>query len=379
MATRAVATGIGRAQALHRRVFVGDLLGDEDSRNGEDGLGISDMIRYGISLGRAARPATDSPNYFTLDGGAESPLAVDVLSSTRWRSLSDQVHRAGGLLLLAAPSQVPHLNDLLGQLDGVLLVGEAAPVTPSRVLGEVRTAATMRTPSIPTRAVPAPGPSRTAWRWVALAAVVVGLFAIPQVRGPVLRTLGLQNPVAPSPNVDGSVEPSLNALPAIEPRVTSDAAWSTELRFLNSRVDAQTLVAALVDAYPAATFAEVNTAIDSTPWYRVLLGAFSDSVAAEDFLAMLRSRGTVPVGAGRVAHTPFALLVDSASDNVMARLRVSGYQGRGLPAYALRDSLDVWHIYVGAFTRSADASGLKTQLDSLTIQSALVVRAGSTP
>ena len=352
------------------------MLGDDGETTNGEHPGVSDMIRYGISLGRAARPSSDSPNLFSMDGGAESPLAPDVLESKRWRSLSDQVHTAGGLLLLAAPSQIPYLNALLAQLDGVLLVGEAAPNTPARVLGEVRTAATMRTPALQARAIPQPATSGGSWRWISAAVVgIAALLAVPQVREPLMRMAGLEG--APSVAAPAASQ-TLDALPPTPPPVTSDAAWSTELRFLNSRVDAQSAIAALVDSFPAATFAEVRTAADSTTWYRVLLGAFADSLSAETFLSSLRTRGTVPGLSGSVTHVPFALLVDSASDNALARVRVAALQGRGQPAYALRDALNVWHVYVGAFAESGDAARLKLQLDSLNIQSALVIRAGST-
>ncbi|MCC6318634.1 MAG: SPOR domain-containing protein [Gemmatimonadaceae bacterium] len=376
VATRAVALGLARAQAMHRRVFLGDLLGDEGDGLPDDGAGISDMVRYGISIGRAARTTDDSPNLFTLHGGTESPLAEDVLTSPRWRALSRQVHGAGAILLISAPSRVPSLGALVEQFDGVVLVGDAARPGGVTVLADVQTAATMRTPTVAARPVAPRVERRSArWPWVALAAALAaGVLAIPQVREPLLRAAGLASPASVAPGVDSSG----GQLPVVPPRVTSDAAWSTELRFLNSRADAQAAVLALHDSVPAATFADVRTSADSTAWYRILAGAFSDSISAENFLAALRTSGTTLGSAGAVTHVPFALLVDSASDNAMARLRVTGYQGRGLPAYTLRDSTGVWHIYVGAFTDGAAAAWFARQLDSLNIQSVLAVRTGST-
>lgn len=373
VATRAVARGLAQVQALQRRVFIANLTGD-DSDQGEVGPGVSDMIRFGVSLGRAAAPSSESPNLFTISGGAETPLAEDVLGSPRWSSLSEQMHRGNALLLLAVPAHAPSLVSCLAQLDGALLVADADAPPGANVLGEVRTAATMRTPSLPTRTPPAGTPPRSRRGLWVIAALALATLAFPQVRLRISGWLG-RAPVeasatAPAPS------PATDPL-AVAPRLTSDAAWSAEVRYVNSRPDAAELVSTIADSLPAATFADVRSPGDSVTWYRVVVGAFGDSIAAENFLESLRTRGTVQAGAGQVWHTPFALLVDSASDNTMARVRVAGYQGRGLPAYALRDTSSVWRIYVGAFGDAADASRFKASLDSSNIQSTLAIRVGS--
>ncbi|MBK8248835.1 MAG: hypothetical protein IPK85_15745 [Gemmatimonadetes bacterium] len=374
VAIRAVANGVARAQALHRRVFLAHLLPEAETATTDDQPGISDMVRYGVSLGRAAVTSTESPNLYHLYPGAEGAFAPDILSSRRWFSLSEQVHKAGALLLVSAPAGVPDLASLLTQLDGALTVGETTAPAGVKCLGEVHTGATLRTTSL--ASVPPEVPARQGpllrWGIVAAAALAL-LLAVPQVRS----RIGLGgDPVQAA--FDSVVAPTLTSLPDVAPRVTSDAAWVAELRFLNSRSDAQALVTTLGDSLPGATFAPVKMPGDSATWYHVVLGAFSDSVSAENFLAALRTRGVVPSAGGGVTHTPFALLVDSALDNAMARVKVAGYHGRQLPAYALRDSAAVWRIYVGAFAAGADAASFKHDLDSLNIQSTLVVRVGST-
>ena len=382
VATRAVAFGVGRQQARHRRVFIADLLGEDEPplANGE-GPGVSDMIRYGISLARVAHPLSSAPNLHTIEGGAESPLAEDVLASPRWAALSEQVHRAGSLLLLAVPARVPGVEHLLTQLDGALFVGDASkPTKGVRVLGEVRTASTMRTPAMPTRSAGTREKARRRKLWPVLAGMaglLLAALSIPQVRQQVQQWL----PTSPPPTAADSAlesEPALSALPPMVPRVTSDAAWSTELLFTNSEVDALTRAQGLADSLPATTFADMQSTADSATWYRVMGGAFSDSISAENFLVLLRSRGTIPVSGGGVIHTPYALLVDSAQENALAKIRVSAYYGRGLPAYTLRDSSGWWRVYVGAFSQGADAARQRARLDSLNIQSTLVVRVGST-
>ncbi len=373
VATRAVAAGVARAQALHRRVFLAHLLPAEGEGSDDDRPGLSDMVRYGVSLGRAAVPSPESPNLFLLPPGAEGAFAPDVLASRRWFSLSEQVHTVGGLLLFSTPAAVPEIGSLLSQLDGVLTVGEVSAPAGTRVLGEVQTGATLRTPTAALAPASAP-PRPSTMRWLLVAAAgVAAALALPSVR----RVIGLErNPIEAA--ID-SVAPPVASAPDEPPaRVTSDAAWSAELRFLNSLSDAQALVASLGDSLPAPTFAPVRMPGDSATWFRVLLGAFSDSLSAENFLAALRTRGLAPATGGTVTHAPFALLVDSAVDNTMARVKVAGYHGRALPAYALRDSSGTWRIYVGAFGSGADASPVQRGLDSLNIQSTLVVRVGST-
>jgi cell division protein FtsN len=382
VATRAVTFGVGRQQAQHRRVFIADLLGEDEPAlaNGE-GPGVSDMIRYGISLARVAHPLSSAPNLHTIEGGAESPLAEDVLASPRWRALSEQVHRAGGLLLLAVPSRVPGMEQLLKQLDGALLVGDVTrPEKDVRVLGEVRTISTMRTPAMASRATAARAKLRRRTLWPVLAGVaglLLAALSVPQIRQ---RVQALLPASPPRTAADSALEnaPALSSLPPVVARVTSDAAWSAELLFTNSEADALTRAQGLADSLPAATVSDLQTTADSARWYRVIAGAFADSISAENFLAALRSRGSIPESAGSVIHTPFALLVDSASEHALARVRVSAYYGRGLPAYALRDTSGWWRVYVGAFTEGAEAARQRQRLDSLNIQSTLVVRVGST-
>ncbi len=373
VATRAVASGLARAQAARRRAFLAHLVPESESLD-DDLPGLSDMVRYGVSLGRAARATPASPNLFTIEPGAEGVLSPDMLGSRRWFSLSEQVQRMGALLVLSAPASIPEIATLAKQVDGALTVGDALPPEGVRVLAQVHSGARMRTGNTPRATEPVqPTRSRGALRAAVLVAALAAPLAFPSVRARL--GFGPDASQTPAESIDA---PSSLTLPDIAPRVTSDAAWSAELRFINSRVDAAALVSSLVDSMPGPTFAPVRMTGEGSIWYRVLSGAFSDSLSAENFLAALRTRGVVPADGGAVTHTPFALLVDSAADNAMARVKVAGYQGRQLPAYALRDSTDRWRIYVGAFSEGRDADPLRMVLDSLNIQSTLVVRVGST-
>lgn len=385
-ATGAVSLGIARAHALTRRVYLLDLLGDGQGVDlhvpGEESPGVSDMVHFGVSLARAARPRPESPNLFVVPGGAESPLTPDILTDRWWGVVTDQVRRANALLLVAAPSMVPAIGALVRRLDGVVLVGEAhSPLPQLNVLAEVRAAPAMRTPVSPARTVAAaPPPPAPTPRWrlptvLASAAVIIAaVVTAPQWSA----YLGIGETRRDRMVADTPLPP----LPPSPTPVTSaanEAAFSVELLFTNSSQDALEYIAWSADSLPAATYSLVASGAEGDRWYRLVAGAFPDSGAAAAFVATLRQRGRVATGAGTIARTPFALLLDSASSDALAQLRVVAYRGRGIPAYALRDSAPVWRVYAGAFATEFDAQLLKQQLDSQNIQSALVTRAGSTP
>ncbi|MEO6447085.1 MAG: SPOR domain-containing protein [Gemmatimonadaceae bacterium] len=387
-ATGAVALGIARVHATHRRVFLCDLLGDGHQgalSNGarDDFHGVSDMVHYGVSLARVAHAQPGMPNLFIISGGAESPLTDEVLAHPWWETLVDQVSRAGALLLVAAPSLAPSLPTLAARFDGVLLVGDAiAPVTGGRVLGQVRGAAPIRTPPATPRSAGArrlaKRPARRGWliAVVLLAALAAGAYFTTATWAPYV---GLES-------LFGGGDPAVNAaLPSVTPSVATErppageASYSVELHFTNSRADALEYVLQKADSLPAATFDQPSQGNETDRWYRLLAGAFGDSASAQEYLDSLRARGTVGERAGAIAWTPYALLLDSASSDEVASAQVAAYRGRGIPAYILRDSTGTWRVYAGAFAAGNDARSFKQHLDSLNIQSVLATRTGSTP
>jgi hypothetical protein len=382
-ATAAVTLGLARAHAGNRRVFIFDLLGGDhglvSQGEGDDAPGVSDMVQFGVSLGRAARARAESPNLFVVPGGAESPLSEGILTNRWWTVILDQVRRADALLLVAAPSMVPGIREMTAPFDGVVLVGEAAPPTPFvPVLAEVRVAATLRPHSTPTASERQPVPEARSSRWPLVAGVLAlaGAVALGAVTAPRWRPLlGLGGAEATVDATDlPPVPPATAAAPA-----GSEAAFSVELLFTNSGEDAVSYLAPAADTLPAATFSIVSIGPESDAWYRLIAGAFPDSATADRYLTQLREQGRLATGAGTIARTPFALLLDSASSDALAQVRVAAYRGRGIPAYVLRDAAMVWRVYAGAFPAEGDSELLKRHLDSLNIQSALVMRAGSTP
>ena len=382
-ATGAVALGVARAQAAHRRVFLFDLLGEGrdllPADAPDDFHGVSDMVHFGLSLARAARPVHGLPNLFVVPGGAETSLTDEILSHRWWETVTHQVRHANALLLVAAPSLAPSLPALVVRLDGVLLVGEArAPLPEAKVLAEVRAAATMRTPLSSARtAAVADVRARRGWRMPAalFAVLAVGAF----LTAPQWRPMMSLSDSASAGRMDTTDrDPPMPAEVAVSAPVGNEASYSVELLFLNSNQDALDYLLRSTDSLPGATFSTQSLGADTDRWYRLMAGAFPDSMSADRFLQTLRARGAVTSGAGSVARTPFALLLDSASSYAMASLRISAYRGRGIPAYVLRDSVGVWRVYAGAFAAEADAQLLKQQFDSLNIQSVLTTRTGST-
>jgi len=215
------------------------------------------------------------------------------------------------------------------------------------------------------------------WRMPAalFAVLAVGAFVTaPQWR----PMMSLSDSASPGRMDTTDRDPPMPAEGAISAPVGNEASYSVELLFLNSNQDALDYLLRSTDSLPGATFSTQSLGADTDRWYRLMAGAFPDSMSADRFLQTLRARGDLTPRAGSVARTPFALLLDSASSYAMASLRISAYRGRGIPAYVLRDPVGVWRVYAGAFAAEADAQLLKQQFDSLNIQSVLTTRTGST-
>ena len=133
---------IARVESQSRPVLLVDLLGQgsalDEMFGDDDPHGVSDAARYGVSLGRVARPVPNADGLFTVPGGAESPQADDVLSDHLWGSWSEQCRRAGALLVVAAPADLHDVGKAIDQLDGLVMIGDAAvPTTHAPVTGRV--------------------------------------------------------------------------------------------------------------------------------------------------------------------------------------------------------------------------------------------------
>lgn len=410
--TALVALGIARHQARRRKVAIGDLLGDagllQSLAPSDDPHGLADVLDYGVSLDKIARRVEGSDNLLMLPTGTFVGDESAILANRRWSSLAANFRQQNGLLILAASVTARDVESLVVQLDGAVLVGEhAPPLLPStRVLGRVRgpdrvsrALRVLLTPVRPHYVIKAA--RRSLWRvgaslGVTIAAVIaaVGIWLS-------YRPLASSDFIPPwrrnGPAVDAE---SANVLPAgANAAAARDAALADKnLRVapafgLLTKMDSASLspfgialvtfntqAGALLElqrngaSLRAGTFTPVL--IRETPWFRVVAGAYPDSASAAALLDTLRARGTSDAGRALIEKFPYALLVErDVADSAVAS-RVSAYQTRGIPVYALLQSDGTARVYAGAFKTPEEATSLYESLRAARIPTSLVYRTG---
>jgi hypothetical protein len=356
----------------------------------DDPHGVSDASRYGISLARVARPVADTDGLFVVPGGAESPLADDVLSDHMWSSWSDQCRRAGALLVVAAPADLRHVDRAIDQLDGLVMIGDAAvPGTHVPLIGRVPTGRR----NVVADAAPTPPPPRAITareieavrkkpdlvRQVRLLAIVA--FVVVAGLGYTWWKNGALAPRSPARSSTGTAETIV--MPGDQEPVDSRAVavgsvpWSVELVSLNTMAGAMARVRQTLDSFPVPTFAATQPGGGNAVWYRFLAGAFSTSAEADWFLTALRERGILGPAAGRVVWAPLAWQLEEGVTEDDLDLRLFGWRQQGLPAYALIDEAGTTRIFFGAFENEAEARLLSPVLDSLNLHATLTTRIGS--
>jgi sporulation related protein len=387
---------IARVESQSRPVLLVDLLGqgsDLDAMFADEDLhGVSDAARYGVSLGRVARPVPNADSLFVVSGGTESPQADDVMADHMWASWSDQCRRAGALLVVAAPADLHDVGKAIDQLDGLVMIGDAAvPTTHAPVIGRVPTSRRPVLADAPPRAItPAekeavdevtPGSGRRVMLGTVVALAITGAVAgLWWMNGQLHRTTAA-NGLAPIASGDPIVMPGDPSAGASTTDATGLAAgavpWSVEIASVNTINGAMARVRQALDSLPAPTFAATQPGGGSAVWYRLTAGAFTTSEAADSLLAALRARGAVEPAAGRVLQTPFAWLLEEGVLDEQLPVRLFGWRQQGLPAYALVDQNGTTRIYFGAFENEAEARLLTPVLDSLNLYATLATRIGS--
>lgn len=384
---------IARAESLTRPVLLVDLLGQDNSLGrlcaDEDLHGVSDSVRYGLSLARVARPVPQTDALYVISGGVESPLADDVLKDGMWTSWTEQCRRAGALLVVAGPADLPAVGRTIDQLDGLVMIGDATP-PPSHVplLGRIPTTR-RRTPvdvaAAPRRISPeeiaAVRQATPRWNRRVLAAAALGILALGLGavgwavttgrlaiggRGP--ATARAATPPSPTPE----------AATTIVPAADEDARpWAVEIASVNSLPGALVRVRQSLGTLPVPTLAATHSATGGPTWYRLVAGAFATVESADSLLAALRAQGVLDPGGGRVIRAPLAWRLESDVGVAQLDERLFGWRTIGVPAYALYDARGVATIYAGAFESDSAARLFQPVLDSLNLHATLANRVGS--
>ena len=308
-----VAIGLGRSEASHRRVVVGDLIGDLEPIRlvaaSDDSHGIYDSFVFGTSLERVMREVNGVENFSVLSSGTESPALPEILSSHRWRRIASDFAETDALLLLVVSPQAPALDKLAAQVDGVLLVGDF-PL--ENVPDAVLLARIPHPQTIPESAAPEEQKITEPWwrsRGVSLAtlAVLLVAFAIVMLRpGGVDR--GARTPdtvMLPEPARDTAPPPRKPEMVVANPAdSTAATAYSVEIVATNTAEGANFTLRGLGAMMPAATVSLVPIGETEAIWYKVHAGAFGDSAQAARLLRSLRRRQIVPDTEGIVVRTP---------------------------------------------------------------------------
>jgi hypothetical protein len=405
--TALVALGIARQQAQRRRVAIGDLLGDAEPLQSlvpsQDPHGLADVFEYGLSLDRVAHRVEGDEPLFILPTGAFITDHAEIMAHRRWSRLAAGFREEQGLLIVAANVASPNIEALVIQLDGAVLVGHLAParLPVARVLGAVKGP---QRPSRPMRVIPPPPPRpqyvirarRSVWRLggmvgVTLAAVIAALgiwlayrplatsaWAPVWLRGrgaaktdSAMLLRGLDS-LGPPPDTGLREAPGLGLLTKEDSAAL--APYGIALVTFNTQAGALLELQRNGASLRAGTFAPVL--IRETPWFRVVAGAYPDSASAAALLDTLRARGTSDAGRAVIDRFPYALLVERDVPDSAVASRVSVYQTRGLPVYALLQSDGTARVFAGAFKAPEEATSLFNALRTSGVSTSLVYRTG---
>jgi hypothetical protein len=405
-----VALGVARQQARKRRVTICDLLSNshpiEALAPSEDSHGLADVFDYGVSVERVVRPIPDEERMFVLPMGAFVADPAEIMANRRWTSLAAEFAEEKSLLIVAAKVTTPEIEALIVQLDGAVLVGDVVPkrIPVSRIVGTVRPPQDERRsrigprPRTPSRYVIRKG-GRSVWQiggmiGMGLTAVIVAIglwlasrpyaendWAPAWLRGRGVAARDRPGAISFLPGMD-----STGSLPdsglAIAPNYGLNTAQDSAGRapYAIGLISFNTQAGALLElqrngaTLRAGTFTPVL--IRESPWFRVVAGAYPDSASAAALLDTLRSRGMSDAGRAVIDRFPYALLVERDVPDTAVATRVSRYQARGLPVYALLQSNGTARLLAGAFKEPEEAKLLSDAMRASGVRTSLVYRTG---
>ena len=388
LAAAHVAIGIGLAEAEHRRIAIGDLVGEIEPIQAlvtsDDPHGISDSFTFGVSLNKIAQPIDTTGNLFIMPSGTGSVADPEIFRNSRWQRLANGFREVGALLLLVAPADAPGLKELIDQLDGVVLVG----ATPLDFAPYINVLARVPNPLRASHRKPEPKPLGI-WKIAALLLLLVALVgaglyfrfaneasqktaAVPAFRKPAPPVVA----PPPAPAAD-SVTVCAPANPADS---ASASAYAVEVAAWNSQDDANEALARFRDLLPAGTISPVPIGPAREKYFKLIVGAYPRRNEADAELDLLRHKQVTPTPTlGAVVRTPYALLIDSAVAGRPSELVRKYPEARKWGSYVLAQPDGALKLYAGAFERPEDAAALMVTLRAAKLTPTLVYRTGRTP
>jgi hypothetical protein len=387
-----VSIGLGRAEAPHRRVVIGDLVGDlppiQALITGDDQHGIYDSFVFGTSLEKVLNEVEGTENLSVMSGGTESPATAEIIGNRRWRRVASDFAATDALLLLIVAADAPGVETLAAAFDGVLLVGDLALETAPNAVLLARIP--HPTEALPRAKVAEPEPvEEPLWRsrgvTIAALALVVLILALVMLRPGGLARRAARAPdtiIIPDSAIRDSAPPPRPAPVLVANPADSAAAakYSVEILAANTAEGANFELQRHGAMMPAATISLVPIGDTEAIWYKVHAGALADSAQAERLLRSLRRRGVVSATTGTVVRTPYALRVDSvpAQAAVTAKTRelVQSFSARGLAVYALTQRDGSARLYAGAFENPEQSSLAATALRVAGVTPVLEYRTG---
>jgi hypothetical protein len=394
-----VALGIALAESKHRRVIIGDLIGDlpplRSLVKDEDPHGISDAFLYGLSLNKIGYEVEGTTNLYIMPSGTDPTIDAEILRSARWKKLAAGLTEMGALLLLVARTDASGVAELADQVDGVVLVRDPDLSAAPSALVLARVPAPTPTLKLSLHRISERAADWKKYRWLYPAAGAVGLLLIVGLGAALMLVRAARSPRAPAPVAAAPVpapkppppRPAPETLYVAPPANVNDSAsaseFAVELLVANTAEGANLFVRKNVAALPAAAVSPVTIDPERITWYKVTAGAYTRRYQADSLLVALRQRSILTDSAGSVVRAPLALLIDSVPtqggivDAVRAALQK--YTARGLPVYALIQDEGGARIFAGAFGAAQQSAGLIRTLRGAGLNPVLVYRTGSTP